>query len=100
MMVAANNMRTSDELLRQQVTATVVQVENAYWNLAAANEAILAAERTLEAAQRLDDETKGKVEVGKVAAIEMASTGSAVAAAQRDLIIAQTDFHLQQAPFQ
>src|SRR5437870_10997923 len=51
-MVAANNMRTSDELLRQQVTATVVQVENAYWNLAAANEAILAAERTLAVAQR------------------------------------------------
>src|SRR5256886_10599917 len=98
-MVAANNMRTSDELLRQQVTATVIQVENAYWNLAAANEAILAAERSLEVAQRLDDETKGKVEVGTVAAIEMASTGSAVAAAQRDLIIAQTDFQLQQAQF-
>src|SRR5438128_9169305 len=81
-MVAANNMRTSDELLRAQVTATVVQVENAYWNLAAANEAILAAQRTLEVAQRLDDDTRGKVEVGTVAAIEMASTGSAGAAAQ------------------
>jgi len=98
-MVAANNMRTSDELLRAQVTATVVQVENAYWNLAAANEAILAAERTLEVAQRLDDDTKGKLEVGTVAAIELASTGSAVAAAQRDLIVAQTDFQLQQAQF-
>src|SRR5256712_3188565 len=59
-MVAANKLRTSDEILRQQVTTTVVQVENAYWNLASANEAILAAERTLEVAQRLDDETKGK----------------------------------------
>ena len=98
-MVAANNMRTSDELLRAQVTATVVQVENAYWNLAAANEAILAAERTLEVAQRLDDDTKGKLEVGTVAAIELASTGSAVAAAQRDLIVAQTDFQLQEAQF-
>src|SRR3989442_2474274 len=98
-MVAGNNMRTSDELLRQQVTATVVQVENSYWNLAAASEAILAAERTLEVAQRLDDDTKGKLEVGTVAAIEMASTGSAVAAAQRDLIVAQTDFQLQQAQF-
>src|SRR5437667_3507596 len=98
-MVAANNMRTSDELLRAQVTATVVQVENAYWNLAAANEAILAAEQTLEVAQRLDDDTKGKLEVGTVAAIELASTGSAVAAAQRDLIVAQTDFQLQQAQF-
>src|SRR5437867_5306949 len=98
-MVAGNNMRTSDELLRQQVTATVVQVENAYWNLAAGSEAILAAERTLEVAQRLDNDTKARLEIGTVAPIELASTGSAVAAAQRDLIIANTDFQLQEAQF-
>jgi len=96
-MVAGNNMRTSDELLRQQVTATVVQVENSYWNLAAASEAILAAERTLEVAQRLDNDTKARLQIGTVAPIELASTGSAVAAAQRDLIIAKTDFQLQEA---
>src|SRR5438046_8156894 len=60
---------------------------------------MLAAEQTLEVAQRLDDDTKGKLEVGTVAAIELASTGSAVAAAQRDLIVAQTDFQLQEAQF-
>src|SRR5881397_166928 len=98
-MVAKNNMRTSDELLRQQVTATIVQVENAYWNLAAASEAVSAAERNLEVAQHLDDDTKARLEVGTVAAIELASTGSAVAAAQRDLIVAQTDFQLQEAQF-
>src|SRR5262247_4588199 len=76
-MVAGNNMHTSDELLRQQVAATVVQVENAYWNLAAASEAILAAQRTLEVAQRLDDDTKARIEVGTVARIEVATTGSA-----------------------
>src|SRR5437899_9801278 len=76
-MVAANNMRTSDELLRQQVTATVIQVENAYWNLAAASEAIFAAERNLEVAQRLDDDTKARLEIGAVAGIEPAPTASA-----------------------
>jgi outer membrane protein TolC len=98
-MVAANNLKTSDEVLRAQVTAAVVQVENAYWNLAAANESVLAAERILEAAQRLDDDTKGKLDVGTVARIELATTGSAVAAARRDLIVAQTDFQLQEAQF-
>src|SRR5437667_3958784 len=96
-MVAGNNMRTYDELLRSQLTATVVQVENAYWNLAAANEAIIAAERTLEVAQRLDNDTKARLQIGTVAPIELASTGSAVAAAQRDLIIAKTDSQLQEA---
>src|SRR6058998_2401646 len=96
-MVAKNNMRTSDELLRQQVTATIVQVENAYWNLAAASEDIFAAERNLEVAQRLDDDTKARLEIGTVARIELATTTSAVAAAQRDLIIARTEFQLQEA---
>src|SRR5437899_11572558 len=95
-MVAANNMRTSDELLRQQVTATVIQVENAYWNLAAASEDIFSAERNLEVAQRLDDDTKARLELGTVARIELATTASAVAAGQRDLIIAKTEFQLEE----
>jgi outer membrane protein TolC len=98
-MVANNNLKTSDEVLRAQVTAGVVQIENAYWSLAAANESALAAQRSLEVAQRLDDETKVKFEVGTVARIELATTGSAVAAAQRDLIVAQADYQLQETQF-
>src|SRR5438094_6076631 len=69
-MVAANNLKTSDEVLRAQVTAAVVQVENAYWNLDAASESVVAAQRELEAAERLDSETKSKLEVGTIARIE------------------------------
>jgi outer membrane protein TolC len=99
MMVASNNLRTSDELLREQVTATVVQVEDSYWNLAAAKEAVLAAEQALAVAERLDQETRDKIRLGFVAGIEQASTSAAVAAAQRDLIVAQTNFQLQEAQF-
>jgi outer membrane protein TolC len=98
-MVAANNLKTSDEVLRVQVTAAVVQVENSYWNLAAASESVQAAQRSLEVAERLDNDTKGKLDVGTVARIELATTGSAVAAARRDLILAQTDFQLQETQF-
>jgi outer membrane protein TolC len=83
--------------LREQVTATVVQVENAYWNLAAAKQAVSAAQEALEAANRLDQETKERLQLGVVAGIELASTGSEVAASQRDLIVAQTNFQLQEA---
>jgi outer membrane protein TolC len=98
-MVAANNLKTSDEVLRTQVTAAVVQVENAYWNLAAASESVLAAQQSLEVAERLNSDTKGKLEVGTVARIDLATTGSAVAAARRDLILAQTNFQLQETQF-
>src|SRR5436190_7488270 len=74
-MVANNNLKTSDEVLRAQVTAAVVQVENAYWNLDAARESVVAAQRELEAAERLDSETKSKLEVGTIARIELETTG-------------------------
>jgi outer membrane protein TolC len=99
MMVAANNMKTSDEVLRAQVTAAVVQIENAYWNLAAANESVMAAKLSLEVAERLDNETKGKLDVGIVPRIDLATTGSAVAAARRDLIVSQTTYQLQESQF-
>ena len=95
-MVAANNLQTSNELVREQVTTTIVQVQNAYWNLAAAQESVLAAQQALEVAQRLDQNTKTGVELGSNAPVDLASTQSAVAGARRDLIVAQTNFDLQQ----
>src|SRR6266581_2835674 len=59
-MVANNNLKTSDEVLRAQVTAAVVQIESAYWNLAAAKEAVLASEQALQVAERLDNDTKSR----------------------------------------
>ena len=97
MMIASNNLKTSDELLRQQVTATIVQIENAYWNLAAADQAVLAAQTALDVAKRLDTDTKARLQIGAVAGIELVSTGAAMAVAERDLIVAQTNFQLQES---
>src|SRR5262249_26858086 len=52
LVVAANNFTTSQQLFREQVTTTVVQVEDAYWDLAAARQAIEAADHSVEAANR------------------------------------------------
>ena len=96
-MVAANNLKTSDELFRQQVATTVLQVEDAYWDLAASRQIIVAAQRALEAARQLVDGTKIRATLGAVAGIDVVSAESAAAAAERDLIVAQTNFQLQQA---
>ena len=98
-MVAASNLRTSDELLRQQVTAIVVQVENAYWDLAASRQGVLAADIALQLAQLLDSETKFRFQIGAIAGIELVPTESAVAVAQRDLVLAKTTLQLQEAQF-
>ncbi len=97
MIVARNDLRTSDELFRLQVTSTVVQVEDAYWNLAAAGEAVTAAQRGIEAAQVLLRDTQRMVTIGNAAVLDVTSAQSAVAAAERDLIVARTNAQLQEA---
>ena len=95
--VARNDLKTSDELFRSQVTATVVQVEDAYWNLAAAGEGVLAAQEALEAALMLLQETQRMVAIGTMAELDVTSAQSAVSAAERDLIVARTNVQLQEA---
>ena len=97
MIVARNDLKTSDELFRLQVTTTVVQVEDAYWNLAAAGEAATAAQRGIEAAQALLRDTQRMVTIGNAAVLDVTSAQSAVAAAERDLIVARTNAQLQEA---
>ena len=78
MIVARNDLRTSDELFRLQVTSTVVQVEDAYWNLAAAGEAVTAAQRGIEAAQVLLRDTQRMVTIGNAAVLDVMSAQSAL----------------------
>ncbi|HTS50057.1 MAG TPA: TolC family protein [Bryobacteraceae bacterium] len=97
MMVAQNDIRTSEELFRQQVTAVVVQVTDAYWDLAAARQAVAAAERSREAARTLFRQTQTMQELGTAAALDVATASASLATGDRDLIIAQTNFQFQQA---
>ena len=97
LMVAFNNLKTSDELFRAQVTATVVQLENAYWDLSAAHQAITAAQSAYDAATELVADTKVRVDLGTAAGIDVTAAEAAAAAAERDLIVARTNFQLQQS---
>jgi outer membrane protein TolC len=97
MLVARNNLKTSDELFRLQVTTTVVQVEDAYWNLAAADQAVIATQRALDAARALLVDTQKMATIGTMSALDVTSAQSAVAAADRDVIVAKTNLQLQQA---
>jgi outer membrane efflux protein len=77
-------------------TQTVVQVEDGYWNLAAAGEGVTAAQRVLDAAQTLLENTKAMVAIGSGAALDVTTAQSSVAVAERDLIVAKTNVQLQQ----
>ena len=99
LMIAQNDVRISEEVFRQQVTTTVVQMEEAYWQLAAQRQAIIAVQRVRDAAQTLYRQTQVMEQIGTASKLDVVSAQAALAAAQRDLVIAQTSYQLQETQF-
>src|SRR5579885_1288014 len=64
MLVARTNRKTADDVFRQQVIASVAQVESAYWNLAAFQLNVQVAQQSLAVSQELLKETRKQEEVG------------------------------------
>jgi outer membrane protein TolC len=78
---------------RQQVMATVKEVENAYWDLVAKGEQKAVAEKSLETAEALLSQTKTQYEVGVVSKVEVVEADAGVA--EREFILIRDDnFHL------
>jgi outer membrane protein TolC len=88
--VAENEQKIEREAFRQQATTALVAAQNAYWDLAAAQEGVRAAQQALDAAEELASESQAQVRVGTMAPLDVASAQSQAAAARRDLVAAQT----------
>jgi len=95
MLVARNNQRTAVDVFRAQVIASVAQLENAYWDLAAAQRNVAVAQESLKASQELLDESRKQFEIGTMSHLDVVTAESQVAAAQRDLIVGQTAMEQQ-----
>ena len=87
--VAENEQKIERESFRQQSIAALVTAQNAYWDLAAAQENVAAAKQALDAAEELVRESEVQVRVGTMAALDAASALSQAAAARRDFFAAQ-----------
>jgi outer membrane protein len=95
-LVARNNENVSGAIFQNQLQQTIVQVENAYWDMAQFQENVKVAEQSLTAAQRLYDDSKRQAEVGALAPLDVVSAQSAMAASQRDLVVAKTNLQIQE----
>ena len=94
--IARNNREISDVIFRQQIIATVSQVENIYWDLVTAYEAVKVNERALELAQKVLSDDQEQVKIGTMAPITLAQAQSGVASAKQNLIVSQTNLQLEQ----
>jgi len=88
--VAKNNQQVSDSVFEQQVIATVSAVIGIYWELVSLNEEVKVRRQTLALSQKLLEDNKQRVELGNLAAIEIARTEAEVARAEQDLTISET----------
>jgi len=95
MMVARNNQRTAQDVFKLQVIASVVQLEDAYWDLAAAQRNVQVARESLAVSQELLAENRRQVQIGTMSTIDVVTAESQAAASQRDLIVAQTALEQQ-----
>jgi outer membrane protein len=93
---ARNNREIADVAFRLQVTTTVDQIENMYWDLVNAYENVKVQQEALALAQKTLSDNQKQVQIGTLAPIEVVRAQSTVATNQQSLIVAQTNLELQQ----
>src|ERR1700677_698883 len=94
--IAKNDREISDVAFRLQITTTVDQIENMYWDLVYAYENVRVQKDQLAFAQRTLSDTKKQVEIGTLAPIEVVRAQSTVASNQQTLTLALTNLQLEQ----
>lgn len=94
--IAKNNREISDVAFRLQVTTTVDQIENMYWDLVFAYENVRVQQESLAFAQKTLSDNQKQVQIGSLAPIEVVRAQSTVATDQQALTLAQTNLELQQ----
>jgi outer membrane protein len=94
--IAKNNREISDVAFRLQITTTVDQIENMYWDLVYAYENVRVQREQLAFAQKTLSDSKKQVEIGTLAPIEVVRAQSTVASNQQTLTLALTNLQLEQ----
>src|ERR1700732_5269727 len=89
--IAKNNRELSDVAFRLQVTDSVDQIENIYWDLVFAYENVRVQNESLTFAQKTLSDTKKQVEIGSLAPIEVVRAQSTVATDQQAVTTALTN---------
>jgi outer membrane protein len=94
--IAKNNREITDVAFRLQITSTVDQIENMYWDLVFAYENVRVQQEQLAFAQKTLSDTQKQVQIGTLAPIEVVRAQSTVATNQQTLTLALTNLQLQQ----
>ena len=92
-LVSVNQARIDTKIsqyeLRGFVESLVAQIEEAYWNYSLAEKSIEIYEQSLQVAEKQQQETEERINIGSLARSELAAAKAETALRQQDLIVAE-----------
>jgi outer membrane protein TolC len=94
--IARNNKRISDIAFKDQVIATVTQIENIYWDLVGAYEQTQVNEQSYSFAQQTLENVRKQLQLESVPAIDVVRAEAEVSRRDQDLTVARTSLELQE----
>jgi outer membrane protein len=95
--VAVNNRVTARETFRQQLESLVAAVATQYWDLVSANDTMKARQQAQAIAEKFYQDTRGQIDLGTMAPVELPRAAAELAARKQDLSIAVTQVRQQEA---
>jgi len=94
--IAKNNIRAADHVFRQQLTNTVSNVVQMYWNLVGAISTVEVRRQAVAVSQKLYEDNKKQVEIGTLAPIEIVRAEAQLAQNEQALVAAQAQLQQQE----
>lgn len=94
--IAKNDKRISDIAFKDQVIATVTQIENIYWDLVNAYEQAQVNEQSLAFAQQSLENAKKQLQLESIPAMDVMRAEAEVSKRDQDLTVARTSLQLQE----
>lgn len=94
--VTKNEAKVLQQSVRLQLNTTLASALNTYWDVAAARDNVRVAEQSLQVATRLYEDNKMREALGSLAYLDVVTAESQMAAAQRDLVVAQTTLQMRE----
>ncbi len=94
--IAKNDKKISDIAFKDQVIATVTQIENIYWDLVNAYEQAQVNEKSLAFAQQSLDNANKQLQLQSIPAMDVMRAEAEVSKRDQDLTVARTSLQLQE----
>jgi len=95
--IAKNDKKISDIAFRDQVIATITQIENIYWDLVNAYEQARVNETSLNFAQKSFENSQKQLQLEAIPAMDVMKAEAEVSKRDQDLTVARTNLQLQES---